>query len=208
MARARQARSPSDKPKGRVTGSNSAAMRACCSVKKQISHWMLCTRLQACAAMTPRSSIRVWTSARLTVLRSAPSRMEMTISPPGSLRNTARTADESRTARSVKQSRLPQAIPIELAVPRHLLFLATGFFAALGDQFVRGQNAGPDVWGELPLNAPNARRVRLDAQNSVLYIHQQRVARRQAHLPPDGGRDDDAPVRAQRGSGMKPSFDR
>src|ERR1019366_2181084 len=128
--------------------------------------------------------MRVWTSARLIVLSSAPCRMGMTISAPGSSKNTARIAEESSTARSSNLIRLEPARAASGLIARDFLF-----FAALGDQFVRGENSGLGELGDLALNPANASTVGLNAQHSILDLHQNRLPGLESHLLPDCGRN-------------------
>lgn len=100
------------------------------------------------------------------------------MSPPVSLKTTARIAEESKTARLFKR----------------LLHLAASLFAALGDKLVRSQSSRRGEFLELLLDSANSGKVRLDAEHSVLEGHDDDISGPQSHGFSDIRGNDDATI--------------
>src|SRR5882672_8864722 len=114
IPRAKQARPPIDRPRGRVCATRLPAIFACSAVNG-IASWMgLIVFAHASSGVAPLLTSLVCTSARLTVLLAALlSRFRVSLSAPRSLLITASTAEESSTT-----------------------LLMLGGLAAFGNQFV------------------------------------------------------------------------
>src|SRR5882724_9980790 len=96
--KARQARSPRERPKGRVLVIKSPVIRACSDVNGTTSRTRLSAESHAASPGIPAVTSLLCTSQRLTVLTIAPlSRAGVNFSEPRSCRRTASRADASRT---------------------------------------------------------------------------------------------------------------
>src|SRR5882724_8935546 len=98
IPRARQARSPNDKPSGRVLVIRFPAVSACSAVKAVTSRMGLSVASHASPGASPRLTSLPCTSARLTVLLVAVLNISgVSLSAPGSRFSTASRAEASRT---------------------------------------------------------------------------------------------------------------
>src|ERR1700675_1772585 len=98
IPRARQARSPNDKPSGRVLVIRFPAAFACSAVKAVASRTGLSVASHASPGVSPRLTSLPCTSARLTVLLVAVLNISgVSLSAPGSRFSTASRAEASRT---------------------------------------------------------------------------------------------------------------
>ncbi len=98
IPRARQARSPNDKPSGRVLVIRFPAASACSAVKAVASRMGLSVASHASPGASPMLTSLPCTSARLTVLLVAVLNIsEVSLSAPGSRFSTASRAEASRT---------------------------------------------------------------------------------------------------------------
>ena len=96
--RAKQARSPNDKPSARVQVIRPPAVLACSAVKAIASRMGLRVASHASSGLSPRATSLLCTSARLTVLLVALlSSWGVSLSAPGSRLSTARSAEASNT---------------------------------------------------------------------------------------------------------------
>ena len=96
-AKAREARSPSDRPRERVGKRSSPQIFACDSVNGAISRSMSANDFRIMSSEAPRSTSFVKISARLTLDINPPGMDLRTTSAPGSPRSIARIAELSNT---------------------------------------------------------------------------------------------------------------
>src|SRR5260370_3459725 len=140
--RARQARSPNDRPSARVCVMRLPAFLACSAVKDTASRIGLSAASHASPGLMPRLTSLLCTSARLTVLLAAVlNRRGVSLSAPGSRFSTARSAEASST----------------------ILFIA-GRLAPFGDQLVSQRYASFHVPSDKSLGPLDTPLQRCDAQ--------------------------------------------
>src|SRR4029077_15766647 len=130
---AKQARSPNDKPSGRVFTTRSPTTLACSEVNGTALRMGLSAASQASSGRRPRPTSLPCTSARLTVLMAAvPKSSGVNFSAPGSWLRMARRADASSTT----------------------LFISRGL-ATFGNQFVNQRGARLHMLADQPLSPLN-----------------------------------------------------
>src|SRR5712671_72988 len=174
MPRARQARSPRERPRARVCPRSPPAILACCASKTTISFAGAITASHASPAAIPNPTSLPCASATFTALTTAfssKSNCRVNISAPGSSCRTARRTEASSTI---------------LFTPRRL--------AALRDQFVHQRLSRRHVSPHQFLGLGQSLPQRGDSQFVVFNPENDRIAGINAESPAKGSGDHHAAV--------------
>src|SRR6516225_4349404 len=178
---AKQARSPNDNPRGRVSATRSPASLACSEVKATASRMGLNVASHASSGLRPRSTNLPCTSAKLTVLIAAALNSSgVSLSAPGSRLRIASRAEASSTT----------------------LFISRGLVPFL-DQFVDKRRTWLHMLADKTLSPLNIALQGGDAQFVVFNLQNYLVSNTDAQLLANGSRNDHAPILIDPHAGLR-----